>query len=81
MQPSENVATYVSELRQLAIKCKFGDSLDEMLRDRIVCGVNDSRIQRRLLAEPNLTFTKVLEVAQALELAVTAALLTSWEHP
>ena len=68
-QPSENVATYISELRQLAIKCNFGDKLDEMLRDRIVCGVNDNRIQRRLLAEPDLTFKKALEVAQALELA------------
>ena len=51
-QPSENVATYISELWQLATKCNFGKSLDEMLRDRIVCGVNDARIQRRRLAEP-----------------------------
>ena len=26
-----------------------------MLRDRLVCGVQDIRIQRRLLAEPKLT--------------------------
>ena len=68
-QPNENVVTYVSELRQLATKCNFGDNLDEMLRDRIVCGVNDARIQRRLLAETDLTFKKALEVAQAMELA------------
>ena len=40
-----------------------------MLRDRIVIGVNDSNIQRRLLAEPNLTLKKALEIAQALETA------------
>ena len=36
--------------------CEFGSSLtslDEILRDRLVCGVNEDRIQRRLLAEPN----------------------------
>lgn len=42
-------------------------SLDEMLRDRLVCGVNDERIQRRLLAEDKLTFTKALQLAQAME--------------
>ena len=41
-----------------------------MLRDRLVCGVNDQRIQRRLLAEANLTFNKAL---QALEAAVKNA--------
>eukprot|EP00731_Ephydatia_muelleri_P011245 Em0006g139a len=40
-----------------------------MLRDRIVIGVNDPNIQRRLLAEPNLTLKKALEIAQALETA------------
>ena len=37
-----------------------------MLRDRLVCGINDSRIQRRLLSEPELT-PKAFELAQALE--------------
>ena len=39
------------------------------MRDRIVCGIKDSRVQRRLLAEPMLTFAKALEIAQASELA------------
>ena len=68
-QSSENVAMFISELRQLATKCDFGNSLEEMLRDRIVIGVNDPNIQRRLLAEPNLTLKKATEIAQALETA------------
>ena len=40
-----------------------------MLRDRLVCGVNDDAIQRRLLAERNLTFEKALATAQSLEAA------------
>eukprot|EP00731_Ephydatia_muelleri_P001691 Em0001g1691a len=68
-QNGDNVATFVSELRQLAMRCDFGASLEEMLRDRLVCGIKDEHIQRRLLAEPNLTFKKAQDIAQALESA------------
>ncbi|CAG2185344.1 unnamed protein product [Mytilus edulis] len=40
-----------------------------MLRDRLVVGIKSDRIQRRLLAEPNLTFEKALEIATAMETA------------
>ena len=40
-----------------------------MLRDRLVCGINDARLQRRLLAESTLTFEKALSVALAWESA------------
>ena len=40
-----------------------------MLRDRLVCGVNDPQIQKRLLAEDRLTFKKALEISLALEAA------------
>ena len=43
-QSNENVAMFISELRQLATKCDFGNSLEEMLCDRIVIGVNDPNI-------------------------------------
>ena len=38
-----------------------------MLRDRLVCGANDARLQHRLLAEPDLTLGKAMEFALALE--------------
>ena len=65
----ETVAMYLSELRALAQWCKFGDTLDDMLRDRLVCGVNEETIQRRLLAEAGLTLKKSPEIAQGLEAA------------
>ena len=64
-QPGESVGTFVAELRRLSEHCQYGDTLDDMLRDRLVCGIADSRLQRRLLAEPDLTFKKALELAQA----------------
>ena len=41
-QPEESVSTFVSELRSLAEFCNFGTALEDMLRDRLVCGINDS---------------------------------------
>ena len=65
----ESVATYIAELRHLAEHCEFGSTLNEMLRDRLVCGVEEPKIQRRLLAEPNLPFDKAFELALASESA------------
>jgi hypothetical protein len=58
----------VAELRKLSEHCEFND-LQEMLRDRIVCGVKDTRIQKKLLAEPALTFKQAYDTAMAMELA------------
>ncbi|KAL7853111.1 hypothetical protein SRHO_G00188960 [Serrasalmus rhombeus] len=65
----ESIAEYVAELRKLALHCDYKDALSEMLRDRLVCGVNDDRMQRRLLSETKLTFDKALELCQAIESA------------
>ena len=40
-----------------------------MLRDRIVCGISDDGMQRRLLAETDLDYTKAVEVAINMEAA------------
>ena len=68
-QPGESVSTYVSQLRTLAEHCNFGEMLERMLRDRLVCGINDPRIQRRLLAIKDLTFEVALQEALGLEAA------------
>lgn len=64
--PGENVSTYVAELRKLSEHCNFND-LNERLRDQLVWGIKDQRVQRRLLGEQDLTFAKALELAQAAE--------------
>lgn len=40
-----------------------------MLRDRLICGINNARIKRRLLAETDIDFAKALQIAQAMESA------------
>ena len=72
-QQAETIATFVSELRSIAEFCNYGESLNDMLRDRLVCGINDSAIQRRLLAEDKLSFTKAMEISQGMEAATKNA--------
>ena len=44
--------------------CNYGDKLSEMLRDRIVCGINNEAIQKKLLAEKDLTYERAIAIAQ-----------------
>ena len=66
-QPGESVAVFCAELRKLAEFCEFGDSLEDMLRDRLVCRISDKRIQRRLLGEADLTHQKTYDLATVME--------------
>ena len=64
----ESVTDYLACLRTIVKDCKFGDGLDEKLRDRFVTGINDPRMTKNLMtAEDKLD--QAVEVAQALELA------------
>lgn len=66
-KPGESVSTFVAELRVIAVYCNFGDMLEDMLRDRIVCGINDTVIQKQLLTETKLTCKQASELARTLE--------------
>ena len=63
----ESIYDFVAALRHLAEYCNFGGSLENMLRDRLVSGVNNEKMQRRLLSEGELTFKKAFEIALSLE--------------
>ena len=64
---TETIAMLLAELRRLTEHCEFGAPLDEMLRDRLMCGVHVIwLLQRRLLAEPKSTLKRALDLALAL---------------
>ena len=65
----EAIATYVAELRKIAEYCDYGAVLNDMLRDRLVCGTHNKSIQRRLLQETKLKFEAALEMALSAEAA------------
>ena len=65
----ESIASFVAALRNLALHCDYGGTLPQMLRDRLVCGVAHEGIQRKLLAEKNLTYERAFSMAQMVETA------------
>ena len=42
----ESIVEYLAELRRLATHCQFGDYLNEALRDRFVCGLRNTGMQK-----------------------------------
>ena len=50
----ENITDFNAVLRKLATHSNFGVHLAEALRDRLVCGLQQETIQRRLLSETEL---------------------------
>ena len=73
-QQGETIPMILAKLRRLSENCEFGSTLEEMLRDRLVCGTSDNRIQRRLLAEPKLSLKRALDLAIAIETSEKDAL-------
>ena len=65
----ESVRNYVAELRKLSEHCEYNNQLEDMLRDRLVCGIGNVQIQTKLLSEKSLTFKKAFDMAVAMETA------------
>lgn len=65
----ESFDAYVSNLRQLASSCNFGELKDDLIRDRIVCGIQDNSVRKQLLQQPELTLQKAIEKCRASESA------------
>lgn len=66
----ETVTQFAAAISHLATTCEFiGASLQEMLRDRFVCGLRSNTTQKKLLTEENLTFDKAVKIAVSYERA------------
>ncbi|UYV78194.1 K02A2.6-like [Cordylochernes scorpioides] len=73
-RPGEKISTYIAELKKMAEYCKFGSTIDEAIRDRLIAGIEDDNIQRKLLGEgDSLTLHRAIEIALALEAAAQDA--------
>ena len=68
-RPGESIATFVTELRSLSEFCNFGETFEDMIRDSLICGINDDAMQKHMLAEPKFTYKRAVELAQSLQWA------------
>ncbi|KAJ0172353.1 hypothetical protein K1T71_012326 [Dendrolimus kikuchii] len=65
----ESISEYVAVLKKMSKTCEFGASLEENLRDQLVCGISNDTIRQRLFAESKLDFTKAYNLGVSLEAA------------
>jgi hypothetical protein len=65
---NENIETYIASLRILAQSCGFCEcARSNLIRDRIVIGIRDNTVRKRLLREKKLTLTTCIEICKAAE--------------
>nr|XP_026492258.1 uncharacterized protein LOC113397944 [Vanessa tameamea] len=65
----ESIAAYVTELKKLSRYCEFNATLDENLRDQLVCGLRSEVIRQRLFSEENIVYNRAIVLALSLEAA------------
>ena len=64
----ENFDHFLTDLKLLVKDCGYKDIKDEMVRDRIVFGIQDKHVQRKLLSEGgDLTLEKTIDIVRAFE--------------
>ena len=66
---SEKFDQFVTDLRVLAATCNFGQLKHSLLRDRIICGIQNSKLREDLLKVPELDLEKCLQMCRAAELS------------
>lgn len=66
-EEGESVENFITRLREKANTCEYGTLKDELIRDKIVLGVANDDIRRRLLREKGLTLPGAIEMCRAFE--------------
>ncbi len=56
LQPDEKAQKFILRVQAQAAKCDFGDSLDSALRDRLISGINNVSLKKKLLLLEDRTF-------------------------
>lgn len=66
-RPGETFESYISDLKIKAKSCKFGALQDELIRDRLLCGIQSDILRKSLLRDPELTLNKAISACQIYE--------------
>jgi len=58
---------FLTELKRLSDECEFENLKDSLVKDMIICGINDNSLRERLLREANLDLSKAVGIIYASE--------------
>ncbi len=58
----ETIESFISDLRIKAKACHYGELTDEIICDRILCGINSESLKKTLLRDSDLSLTKAISI-------------------
>ena len=58
----ESLNHYITDVMKQVELCQYGNLKDELVRDRLLCGIKDDRIREKLLNKKDLTVQKAIEI-------------------
>jgi hypothetical protein len=64
---TESFNDFLKDLRYIAASCNFGNMKDDLIKDRIVCGIYNAKVKDRLLREDGLDLDKAIKICRAAE--------------
>lgn len=59
--PGERAESFIRPFYKLSEHCKFGSAREEHIKDRIVVGIQDKELSRKLQLIPNLTLEMTVQ--------------------
>ncbi|XP_059054674.1 uncharacterized protein LOC131848758 [Achroia grisella] len=65
----ESINQYVTALKLLSKNCDFKILEEELIRDRIVCGIKNTTVRDRLLRTEDLTLERTINICQVDEIS------------
>lgn len=65
----ETIGKYVTALKLLSQDCKFEHLTDDLIKDRIVCGITNNVVRDRLLRTDDLNLAKAIQICEADEIS------------
>ncbi|UYV80838.1 K02A2.6-like [Cordylochernes scorpioides] len=66
-RPEETIEEFVTVLHRISEHCEYANLREELIRDRLVLGVEDKKLSEKLMLNKNLTLAKAVEIARQWE--------------
>lgn len=68
-QTNETIDQYVTELKNQASNCEFGQLKDDLIKTRIICGILNNEVRKSILQDDEMTLEKVVQRCRSAETA------------
>ncbi|UYV73002.1 K02A2.6-like, partial [Cordylochernes scorpioides] len=66
-EENEGIDSYTNRLRGLASSCEYDILTEDLIRDRIVLGIKNNRVRKKLLMEPKLNLSSAIDICRTAE--------------